>query len=132
MNKKGFTLIEILLVISIIGIMFSVVLPISYSMYQRYRASLKAEEVLLLISTLRINAFLYNEEKLIRSENGKLLIDDGEPAGYGDIFIQIDRPIKFYRTGTTSGGAIKIYAHDYSFLIDIRAPFGGLTLNPSG
>ena len=38
-RENGFTLIELLLVISIIGIMLSVSVPMSFSMYDNYKAS---------------------------------------------------------------------------------------------
>jgi prepilin-type N-terminal cleavage/methylation domain-containing protein len=126
--QMGFTLIELLLVVTIIGMMFSVSLPISYSMYQRYQASLKAEKVLTLVSSMRIEAFLYGREKLIESKDGKMLIDGADPGGFNDIFIQIDKPIKFYRTGLTSGGEIKVYAYNNTFLIEIESPLGELTM----
>ncbi len=130
--KKGFTLIEILLVISIIGLMFSVSLPVSYSMYQRYQSSLKAEEVLILLSTIRRESFLYSEEKYIYSREGRMLINENEERDLRDIFVQIDRPIKFFKNGTTSGGEVKIYINNYSFLIDIRPPFGDLSIRNTG
>ncbi|MBI4691174.1 MAG: type II secretion system protein [Nitrospirae bacterium] len=124
---SGFTLIEILLVLSIVGIMLSVTLPVSYSMYQRYQSSLKAEDVLVLLSSLRRESFLYGEEKLVHSENGRLFINN-ESKDFKDVFVQIDRPVKFYKNGTTSGGEVKIYVKDYTFLIDIESPFGALIL----
>jgi hypothetical protein len=108
--------------------MLSVSLPVSYSMYQRYQSSLKAEEVLTLISSVRLESFLYSEERVIASNNGRLMINDKIANVPEDIFIQIDSPVKFFKIGTTSGGAIKIYAHDYTFVIDIESPFGALTL----
>lgn len=128
MSKKGFTLIEILLVISIIGIMLAVSLPVSYSMYQRHQASVKAGEVLMLISSVRMDSFLYSEESFVQSRDGRLLIGDSEVEGFGGVFMQIDSPLKFYKNGTTSGGEIKVYVDNHSFSIDIQAPFGELSL----
>jgi len=126
--QKGFTLIEILLVVTIIGMMFSVSIPISYSMYQRYQASLKAEKVLTLVYSMRLEAFLYGREKLIESKDGRILIDGADPGGFENIFIQINSPIRFYRSGTTSGGEIKVYADSNTFLIEIHAPLGGMVM----
>lgn len=128
MNRKGFTLIELLLVITLIGMLFAVSLPVSYSMYQRYQASLKAEKVLTLVSSLRMESFLYGQERLIQARDGRILVNGSEVDGFGDLFVQIASPIKFYRTGTTSGGEIKIYADNNTFLVIVQAPLGGLTL----
>lgn len=128
MNRRGFTLIEMLLVVTIIGMMFSVALPASYSMYMRYKASLKAENVLVLLSSLRMNSFLYGEERTVASRNGRITVDDVEPKGYGDFFIRVEKPIRFFRTGTTTGGKIKIYIGDYAFSLNVEAPLGNMTL----
>ena len=122
--QNGFTLIELLIVITIIGMMFSVSVPISYSMYQRYQASLKAEKVLTLVSSVRMEAFLYSRDKLIESKEGRMFIDGADSGGLKDIFIQIDKPVRFYKTGTTSGGEITVYADNNTFLIEIQAPLG--------
>lgn len=126
--NKGFTLIELLLVIFIMGLMTAVSVPVSYRMYQGYKASLKAEEVLVYISGMRREAFLYNEEKVIDARGGVIQREDGGPVAFPDLFVQIDTPIKFYKNGTTSGGVLKIYAGDYAYLLRVEPTFGNLTL----
>ncbi|MBF0557307.1 MAG: prepilin-type N-terminal cleavage/methylation domain-containing protein [Nitrospirae bacterium] len=127
-GAQGFTLIELLIVITIIGMMFSVSVPISYSMYQRYQASLRAEKVLTLVSSMRMEAFLYSRDKLIEAKDGRMLVDGADSGGLKDVFIQIDQPIRFYKTGTTSGGEIKVYSENNTFLIEIQAPFGVIVM----
>ncbi len=127
-RANGFTLIELLIVITIIGMMFSVSIPITYSMYQRYQASLKAEKVLTFVSSMKMDAFLYSRDKLIESKEGRMLVDGADSSGLQDIFIQIDNPIRFYKTGTTSGGEIKVYADNNAFLIEIQAPLGAIIM----
>src|SRR5208282_1681277 len=126
--QNGFTLIELLIVITIIGMMFSVSVRISYSMYQRYQASLSAEKVLTFVSSMRMDAFLHGRDKLIQSKDGRMLVNGYDPGGFNDIFIQVDNPIIFYRSGTTSGGEIKVYADNNTFLIEIQSPLGELTM----
>jgi prepilin-type N-terminal cleavage/methylation domain-containing protein len=128
LRSKGFTLIELLIVITIIGMMFAVSLPVSYSMYQRYQDSLKAEKVLTLVAAMRMEAFLYGQERLIESKDGKMLVNGADEDDFKDIFIQIDQPILFYKTGMTSGGEIKIYAGNNTFVITVQPPLGGLTM----
>lgn len=126
--KKGFTLIELLIVIAVVGILVSVSLPVSYSMYQKYQASLRAEEVWVFLSSLRREAFLYSEEKCIYSKEGRLLVNDSEMVKFKDMFVQIDQPVRIYKSGATSGGEIKIYVNNYTFVVEIQAPFGNIVL----
>ena len=130
-NKKGFTLIEILIVLSIIGLMFSVALPISYSMYGSYKASLKAEEVMVFISSLKRESFLYSEAKVLSSKDGVMIVN-GKEKTFDDTSIQIDQPIEFYRNGTTSGGTLKIYVGDQAYTLNVQTPLGDIILERKG
>ena len=130
-NKKGFTLIEILIVLSIIGLMFSVTLPISYSMYGSYKASLKVEKVMVFISSLKRESFLYSEAKVLSSKDGVMIVN-GKEKTFDDTSIQIDQPIEFYRNGTTSGGTLKIYVGDQAYTLNVQTPLGGITLERQG
>lgn len=127
-NGKGFTLIELLLVVTIVGALMSVTIPVSYSMYERYTASAAAEKALLLISKIRLDSFLYGQENTIVSDRGKLMVNDKLVDMPEEMFFQIDSPIRFFRTGATRGGEVKIRLSDYSFVIEIESPFGALTL----
>jgi len=131
LDKRGFTLIELLIVISIIGIMLSVSVPISFNMYESYKASLKAQEVMLFISGLRRDSFLYSERKVLFSKNDMITVD-GEQKVFGDTRIQIDSPIVFYRNGTTSGGMLRIYVGDQAYCLNVGAPLGDLLLTRTG
>ena len=130
-NRKGFTLIEILLVISIIGLMLSVTLPISYNMYTSYKASLKAEEVLLFVSTLKRESFLYSEANILASKEGVMTIN-GKEKPFHDTLIRIDPPIEFYKNGTASGGTVNINVGDQAYSLNVKAPFGELFLERKG
>ena len=131
MNRKGFTLIEILLVMSLIGILLSVSLPISYSMYSSYKASLKAEEVMIFISGLRRESFLYSEAKSLSSKDGVMMVNSKEKV-FADTLIHIDRLIEFYKNGTTSGGTLRIKVGNQDYTLNVRAPFGDLSLERQG
>jgi len=131
MGRKGFTLIEILIVVSIIGLMFSVTLPVSYNMYNSYKASLKAEEVMIFISSLKRESFLYSEAKLLSSKDGVMTVDNKEKV-FPDTFIQIDQPIEFYKNGTTSGGTLNIKVGDQAYTLDVHTPFGDITFERKG
>lgn len=126
-DQKGFTLIEILLTISIIGLIFSISLPISYEMVQNYRAYLKAEEVMLFITSLRRESFLYSETKTLSSKDGKMVINKKEKS-FDGLSIQIDRPITFYTNGTTSGGSLKIEVGTQVYFLKVMEPLGEIIL----
>ncbi len=124
----GFTLIEILISISIVGLMFTVAIPVSYSMYKAYKESLEAEKVLMLVSSLRRESFLHSKETILDAKEGRLVVDGTVKDDFKDIFIHTERSIVFYRNGTTSGGRIVLNTKDNIFYINIDAPFGGLRL----
>lgn len=126
-QKKGFTLIELLIVVSIIGVMMTVSLPISINMYYRYKASLRAQEVMVAISDLRRESFLYSENKTLSSANDMMTIN-GETRAFADTRVRIDFPIEFYTNGTTSGGIINLLVGEYAFSLNIAAPLGDLKL----
>ena len=126
-SQKGFTLIELLIVISIIGIMLSVSLPVSFAMYSRYKASLKAQEIMVYISDLRRDSFLYSENKILTSMNDAIVINENFRA-FEDTRIRIDAPIAFYKNGTTSGGVIRLFIGGYAFILQLKAPLGDLMM----
>ena len=117
--------------VSIIGIMLSVSLPISFSMYENYKASLKAQEVMLFISGLRRDSFLYSEGKMLSSKNDMITVD-GKEKVFEDTRIRIDSPITFYRNGTTSGGKIYIYVGGQAYSLNVGTPLGDLFLTRTG
>jgi len=130
-KEKGFTLIEILIVVSIIGLMLSVSLPISYDMYRSYKASLKAEKVMVFISSLKRESFLYSEAKVLSSKDGVMIVN-GKEETFDDTSIQIDQPIEFYRNGMSSGGTLKIYVGDQAYTLNVQTPLGDIILERKG
>ncbi len=57
MNRRGFTVVELLTTMSIIGLLTSIALP----KYQTLRQKAVAAEIVVNIRTLRLGAFQYNE-----------------------------------------------------------------------
>ena len=57
MNRRGFTFVELMTVISIIGLLASIALP----KYQALRQRAIAAEIVVNVRTLRLGAFQYNE-----------------------------------------------------------------------
>ena len=60
MNKKehGFTLIELIIVVAIIGILFAIALP----QYQNYRVQAKVVEALVMVESVKTALEVYHEE----------------------------------------------------------------------
>lgn len=126
--ERGFSLIELLLVVSIIGMMFSVAIPVSFKMYSNYKASMKAQEIMVYTSGLRREAFLYSEKKILSSKDNVMTVN-GIKKDFENVQVQISSPIEFYRNGTTAGGMIKIVVDDQMYQLNILAPVGDLALS---
>jgi len=117
---------ELLIVMVILGFLFSIVVPASQDFYLRYKNSLEAEKVLLFLSEKRREAFLYGEEIEIFAENGTLFTSRNETLRLKEGFITVEKPFKFYPQGTTNGGLVKIYFKRASFEVEVKAPFSEL------
>ena len=124
-RRAGFSLIEVLVAVALVSLMFSVTLPVSYELFQSYRNSLKAQEVLLYLSALRRESFLFSEDKEISSLNGALLVN-GETVLFQDVYVEVKRPFKFYKNGTSNGGEVEVRIGKEVFLISVSSPFGEL------
>jgi len=130
-SNKGFTLIELLIVVAIIGIMLTVSLPMSVGMYENYKASIKAQEVMVFLSGVRRESFLYSEKKVLFSQGDVITVDEQEKV-FPDTRIRIETPIIFYRNGTTSGGTVRLYIGGQSYLLAVSSPLGNLLLTRIG
>jgi prepilin-type N-terminal cleavage/methylation domain-containing protein len=130
-RKNGFTIIELLIVIILVGMILSVALPVSYGMYETYKASLRAQEVMTYVSGLRRDAFLYSERKVLSSQDGNMTVD-GEKKIFKEMGVHISEPIVFFRNGTSSGGVIELSVGDVVQNLVVKTPLGDLSLERSG
>jgi prepilin-type N-terminal cleavage/methylation domain-containing protein len=126
-KKKGFTVVELLIVIILVGMILTVTLPVSYGMYATYNASLRAQEVMAYVSELRRDAFLYSERKILSSQDGNMTVD-GSKKIFNGINISIPEPIIFFRNGTSSGGIIVLSVGDVVQNLVVKTPLGDLSL----
>jgi prepilin-type N-terminal cleavage/methylation domain-containing protein len=126
-RKDGFTLIELLMVVTIIGVLFSVALPVSYNLYRSYSASLSAHDVMIFVSGIRREAFVYSERKVIASEEDHMMVD-GEKKLFKGVRLHVSPSIVFYPNGTSSGGDILLTIGEDAYRIEVKSPMGDLSL----
>ncbi len=115
----------------IIGLLFSVVLPSSKEIYDRYRGNLYAEKILLFLSEMRREAFLYGMEIEITLQDGALKTREGKFFKPEIGKIDMPEPIIFYPLGTSRGGKLFYHYGKITFLIEVKAPFGEILLSES-
>ncbi|MBF0344267.1 MAG: prepilin-type N-terminal cleavage/methylation domain-containing protein [Nitrospirae bacterium] len=127
-QQGGFTLIEMLIVIFIVSLIFSVALPVTMRSFQRYAASLEAEKVLVLMSKVQRGAFAMGFDSYVKTVDGLIFVN-GEENSIPDVFARLDKPIIFYGNGTTSGGRLVVYVNDFTFSVTVAAPFGSITMS---
>lgn len=128
MRTRGFTLIEILIALSLVGLMVTVALPVSYSMYRNYKDSLQAETLLIRISSLKRESFLYGKRFLVEAREGRMYVNGKEEKAGPDLAVTVETPVVFYRNGTTSGGIIRIRAGENKYAVVITPPLGEMKL----
>ena len=130
-KKRGFTVIELLIVVILVGAVLSVALPASYGMYATYSASLRVQEVMAYVSELRRDAFLYGERKVLSSQDGNITVDGGVKI-FNGIHVHLSEPIVFYPNGTSSGGILLLSVGDVVQYLVVKAPLGNLSLERRG
>ncbi|HVO67147.1 MAG TPA: type II secretion system protein [Syntrophales bacterium] len=130
-KKRGFTVIELLIVVILVGMVLSVALPVSYGMYATYNSSLRVQEVMAYVSELRRDAFLYSERKVISSQDGNMTVDGGKKI-FGGINVHLSESIVFFPNGTSSGGIIVLSVDDVVQHLVVKAPLGDLSLERRG
>lgn len=127
-SSKGFTFMELLVVVMMVGLLLSIIVPFSQARYERYKGAVEAEKVLLFLSEMRRRAFLYGKEIEINSQEGALFTSEGDTLKIEGGFIEVKKPFKFYSSGTTDGGVIFFHYGRSSWVIEIHPPFSELSL----
>lgn len=126
-NQRGFTLVEILIVIAILGLLFSVTIPVSYELYENYKNSLKVENLMLYLSSLKRDSFLYSQSMEVSSSDGVLSVN-GHQIKFNGLLINVEKPFRFFKNGTTDGGNISVKINNRIYKITVSPPFGEITL----
>lgn len=121
--SKGFTFIELLIVLAILTFLFSLIFPFSHSLYTYYTELREIEKLVLTLGNLRRDSFLYNRENTIFEKNGTLYINDISMS-FNKFKFKIKKPISFLKNGTSTGGIIYIFTEKNTYKININTPFG--------
>lgn len=125
-HRYGFTLIEILIVVLIIGFMFSIVFSVSYQSYKKYRTYYNITMVVAKLKEARKESFLYSDTKTVLSEKGQLYIDSKQIKVDG-CFFNIDKEIIFTKSGS-EGGTVTAICSNHTYTIKILPPYGDIVL----
>lgn len=128
-RNHGFSLIELLIAILIVGLLYSLITPSLKGVYQRYKSALLAEKVLLFINNKQLEAFLYGKEVEFSVKDGTLYTTDGDQFISTEVHVEMIQPLKFQPGGTTSGGTIKVYVEDFCWRIDVIPPTGPIRIS---
>lgn len=124
--KSGFTLTEILVVVLMISVMLSMVFSVSYKSYKKYRYYYELTEIVSKLKNIRRESFLYSEEKVVYSKEGKIFID-GKPVAVEGCRLSTDRDILFTKTGS-EGGVVTASCGEYTYKINIIPPYGEIVI----
>lgn len=126
-RNRGFTLLELLLVVLIVGMVYSMAIPYTKAIYERFQEMRQLEEVRAFLLEVRSRAFLYGETLIVNCEGEKLFAESGELILKGASF-EMERPIYFFPLGTTSGGSIVINFGERSYRVLVHRPGGEIKI----
>ncbi len=111
MNKKGFTLIEVLMVFVLIGLTISIVVPNIGKTYDKIKFRSETKKVHELVQKIKFHAFYYQKNISISEEGNRLLIEgfDISTEEIPELQYEVEDEIRFSPNGISSGGEILIY-----------------------
>jgi len=111
MLKKGFTLLEILMVFVLIGLSISIVIPNIGNTYDKIKFRSETKKVYELIQKIKFHAFYYQKNISISEEENHLLIEgfDISTEEIPKLQYEVEDEIHFSPNGISSGGEILIY-----------------------
>lgn len=124
--KKGFTFIELIVVVMMVGMMFSAVFSVSYQTYKKYRYYHSLTNLVAKLKQARKESFLYSETKRVYSKDGAIFISDRKFEIDG-CFLNIEGEIVFTKSGS-EGGIISCICDKYTYTIKITPPYGEVVL----
>jgi len=131
MKRRGFTLIEVVVVLMLIAITASIVIPLSMEMVTRNMEKKKLVEILTEVEKLKDQSFSQLKIGKISLKNNSLLffLDENKikefPLEKG---AEMAADIFFNRNGISQGGEIVVHLEHASYLVIVKKLTGELKI----
>lgn len=124
MNRTafGFTLLELLLVMALLGLLTALAMPRLMSTYHSLEAAYSRDEALSQLSGLGYQAFLARQgfELSAYPASPALPVPLELPAGWT---IRAEPPIRFQANGACNGGQVELAYQERRFQVRLDPPF---------
>lgn len=119
---KGYTLLELLIVLLIISLVTALIMPRLFNMYSRWQAAYERDDVFARVGSLGYLAF----QRGIDFDLTRWPAATGEqiplelPVGWS---LTTQAPIHFFANGACSGGTVFLHYQAQSFQLTLQPPF---------
>lgn len=108
-TSRGFTLIEILVVLAVMGLLASIAVPAMQRMAERYEISTQRSQLLAEINGMSYRAYANGKRVVVSDQDSKGSQALITPPGWR---IQTDKPIIYNFNGLCDGGKLVLIAPD--------------------
>lgn len=110
-HSKGFTLLELLVVLVIMGLMASLIMPEFEKILTSLNASLERDRIQSEITSLSYRAYTLGQSFTLETNRTSTLLPDGQPIldipqGWS---IKARKPIAYHFTGHCTGGILEMH-----------------------
>lgn len=126
LNAEGYTLIEIVLVLFIVGLLSGLAVPRLTTIYDNLQVAFTRDEIFAQLSHLSYQAFHQARDltlttyPLQKQENTQDSLPLELPVGWQ---IQAKEPILFHANGVCTGGTVYLYYQNLEFRVQLTPPF---------
>lgn len=115
---KGFTLLELLLVLSLIGIMLAIAAPNIQTLYRGFQNSMIQQDIEKQLNHISFKVYLNGQDFELTKESAQNVITLPE-----DVEISLDNPIFYRFNGICKGGTLQIETNSKKWHYLLEAPF---------
>ncbi len=111
---KGFTLVELLVVMALLGLTVAVVIPNITTAYDKIKFKGETKKLLEIVKRCRFQAFFNQKNVVLSEKNSRLVIEglDLEEGKIPDLRCRLKDEIQFAANGVSTGGEILILFKD--------------------